>query len=448
MVLGLAVRIAILSQTSELRTRIVDEQQYSQIARNIVAGNGFASAPGTLTSIRPPLYPGVLATVWLASGSENLQAVRVVQILMALLATALVYALGARVYGAPAGRWAAAIYWLYPSFIFFNFLVLTETLFTLLLVAFVLLAVVLVQGARTPIAAACGLSLGLAALTRSILWPVPLVLCPLLFVLIRGSRSRRLGLALLVFAGYAAVVAPWAIRNSRLQGVLTIVDTMGGMNLRMGNYEFTPDDRMWDAVSLTGEKSWIRGLSSDRPDLPMTEGRKEKWAQRKALEYMREHPGVTLRRSVIKFADFWGIEREFIAGLQNGFYAPPQWFQIAGSAAIVLAYVLVVITGTAGIWLAAPEDRRMQIVLLLPVVVIMGAHSIVFGHSRYHLPLIPIFAIYSAAVLERRAVAIRSSPRPVLLGATVSITILLAVWVRQIAIVDLPRIAALLSHGG
>ena len=42
---------------------------------------------------------------------------------------------------------------------------------------------------------------------------------------------------------------------------VTIVDTMGGMNLRMGNYEYTPDDRMWDAVSLQGEKSWVHGLS-------------------------------------------------------------------------------------------------------------------------------------------------------------------------------------------
>ena len=28
----------------------------------------------------------------------------------------------------------------------------------------------------------------------------------------------------------------------------------------MGNYEHTPDDRMWDAVALTGEKNWSYAL--------------------------------------------------------------------------------------------------------------------------------------------------------------------------------------------
>src|SRR5258708_29659999 len=98
---------------------------------------------------------------------------------------------------------------------------------------------------------------------------------------------------------------------------------MGGINLRMGNYEYTPDDRMWDAVALTGEKSWVHGLSIDPPGQPVTEGMKEKWAERKAIEYMRAHPGVTARRALIKFADFWGLEREFMAGGLKGLHAAP-----------------------------------------------------------------------------------------------------------------------------
>src|SRR5207344_2330236 len=120
---------------------------------------------------------------------------------------------------------------------------------------------------------------------------------PLLTLLIRDTWTRRLVLSGVVLAGYVVVIAPWAIRNTRLQQVVTIVDTMGGINLRMGNYEYTPDDRMWDAVSIRGDKNWVHGFTTDRPDQTPTEGRKEKWAQRKAIEYMREHPLVTARRS-------------------------------------------------------------------------------------------------------------------------------------------------------
>jgi 4-amino-4-deoxy-L-arabinose transferase-like glycosyltransferase len=332
--------------------------------------------------------------------------------------------------------------------IFFNFLILTETLFTFLLVAFVLLTVLLVQAPRAGLAIACGLTLGLAALTRSILWPLPLILCPLLAVLIRAPLSRRLLLPGLVLAGYALAVAPWAIRNTRLQRVVTVVDTMGGINLRMGNYEYTPDDRMWDAVALTGEKSWVYGLSADPPGQPITEGQKEKWAQHKAIEFMRTHPGETARRALIKFADFWGLEREFMAGVQQGLYAPPVGLQVIGSLAIVLAYVVVVIAGAAGIWLAAPADWRLHVVMLLPIVVVMAAHTIVFGHSRYHLPLMPIFGLYGAALVAAGAPAFRLSHRPVMVGAAVTVTVLLSVWIRQIAVSDFARIRALLSHAG
>jgi 4-amino-4-deoxy-L-arabinose transferase-like glycosyltransferase len=448
LVLGLLVRLAILWQTPSLGTEIVDEQQYGQIAGNILAGNGFAWRQGEPTSIRPPLYPGLVAGIWAVAGSRNLQAVRVFQILLALATTAMLYQLGGRLYSAAVGRYAAALCWLYPSLLFFNFLILTETLFTFLLVAFVLLTVMVVQTPRAWIAVLCGVSLGLAALTRSVLWPVPLVLCPLLAVLIRAPLARRLAVPLLMLASYAGVVAPWAIRNTRLQGVVTIVDTMGGMNLRMGNYEYTPDDRMWDAVALTGEKSWIHGLTSDRPGEEMTEGRKEKWAQHKALEYMRAHPFITLRRSFIKFADFWGLEREFMAGVQEGRFAPPLWFQMMASLLIIGVYVTVVIGGAGGIWLTPPADRRLHIVLLLPVLIIVAAHTIVFGHSRYHLPLVPILAVYGAALMTRLAPSLRVVPRSIWLGAAATVTAMFAIWIRQVALVDLARISSLLHHAG
>jgi 4-amino-4-deoxy-L-arabinose transferase-like glycosyltransferase len=434
--IGLVVRLAVLWNTSALGTGIVDEQQYSQIAASIVAGDGFARAPGQPTSLRPPLYPALLAAIWSVAGTRNFQVVRAFQVLLALATTAVVYLLGARMYDDRIGRYAAAMTWLYPSLVFFNFLILTETLFTFLLVTFVLLAVSLVQAPRSSTALGCGIVLGLAALTRSVLWPVPLVLCPLLLVMIPGPVARRMALPLVVFAGYAMVVAPWAIRNTRLQGVFTVVDTMGGMDLRMGNYEYTPDTRMWDAVALRGPQSWVRGVTPDEPGGLITEGRKDKWAQSQALEYMRRHPGVTARRALIKFADFWGIEREFVAGVEHGLFKPPQWLQILGSAAVVGAFLAVCLLGAAGLWLTPPADRRLYVLTLLPIVLIVGVHTIVFGHSRYHLPLVPILALYAAGLVGGIRTSIPSAHRIRLAGAVATIAVLLSIWIRQVAFVD------------
>jgi 4-amino-4-deoxy-L-arabinose transferase-like glycosyltransferase len=429
--LGLVLRFAILSQTTDLGTPILDEQQFARLGSSLVRGEGFAWGPDQPTSLRPPLYPAVLAGIWHIAGDGHLQAVRLVQILLAALTSLAVYALGRRVFTREVALVAAAGVWLYPSLLFFNVTILTETLFTLLLTLFVLLVVSLVQRPRADMALIAGLALGLAALTRSVLWPMPLLLCPLLLVLLHVSWRTRLVCVALVAVGFAVPVAPWAVRNTRLQGVTTIVDTMGGMNLRMGNYEHTPDDRMWDAVALSGEKAWTHGIEHAFP-YPPTEGEKEKWAQRQAIAYMAAHPGVTLRRGFIKFADFWGLEREFPAGIAKGLYSPPAWFGLAGSLLVILGSALVMLAGGAGIWLAAP-DRRIHALLLLPIVLIMGVHTIVFGHSRYHVPLVPILALYGSSLLLARD-AWRRAPRALRYGASVTIAVLLAIWARELVI--------------
>ena len=445
LVFGLLLRAILFWQTSDLGTVIVDEQQYTQLATNVLGGAGLAWDAEHPTSLRPPLYPGLLAALWVWAGPMNFQAARFVQILLALVTAAVVYELGRRVFRPAVGRYGAAVCWLYPSLIFFNFTILTETLFTLLLVAFVLLTVMLVQTPRAWIALVCGLSLGLAALTRSILWPLPLVLCPLLALLLRESAKDRLVLPALVFIGYAVAIGPWAVRNTRLQHVFTVVDTMGGINLRMGNYAHTPNYRMWDAVMLEGDKNWATELGVEQPGREFTDGEKEKWAQRKAIAYMRDNPGTTLRRSVIKFADFWGLEREFAAGIQERLYDPPHWFGIAAPVAILVGYATVALLGAAGMWLAAPA-WRMHILLLLPVVVITGAHTIVFGHSRYHVPLMPIFGLYAAALVRARQDISWPQHRRALCGAVLAAVGLFAIWIHQVAVSDISKIRAFVDR--
>lgn len=448
LILGLFLRIVVLTQTGTLGTGIVDEQHYRALATNLLDRHEYAVDAGNPTSIRPPLFPWFVAGTWLVAGSHSLQAVRAGQIVLSLLTSMLAYALGRRAFGHSTACYGAAIAWLYPSLVLFNFLILTETLFTLLLIAFLWLTVWLVQSGRADVALAAGIALGLGALTRSVLWPLPLLLCPLLLMLLTGSWSRRVMASGALLAGYLVVITPWAIRNTRLQEVPTIVDTMSGINLRMGNYEFTPEDRMWDAVSIGGERSWVHGFSTPEGVAP-TEGRKDKWAQAKAVEYMREHPGQTVRRFAIKFADLWGLEREFIAGVQEGLFRPPTWFAIAATAAIVIAYAALACLGAAGLWMAPPADWRVQVVLCLPIALIVLAHTVVFGHSRYHVPLMPILGLYAAQLVAQRwPLAWRqASGRPVAwLGATATVALLAAIWVRQILVVDSARLGALLQR--
>jgi 4-amino-4-deoxy-L-arabinose transferase-like glycosyltransferase len=446
-VLGLVLRLVILAGTAGLEPKIRDEQHYTQLANNLVRGNGFAWRAGAPTSLRPPLYPAVVAAIWRVAGEGSFQVVRALQILVGMLTAWLVYLLGRRVYDEDVGRYAAAVVWLYPTLIFFTFTILTEGLFTLLLVLFVLLSVRLVQAPTAANAIVCGAVLGLSALARSVLWPLPLALCPLLLLLLRRPVQQRLALSALVLAGFTVVVTPWALRNTRLQGVTTIVDTMGGPNIWMGNYDHTPERRMWDAVSLGGNHALSKALRAEFPAQHLTEGQKDKWAMKDALRYMLAHPATTFRRAVIKFGDFWGLEREYAAGIRQGLYSPPTWLGVPASVVIAIAYAVVALLFAGGVWLAAPE-WRVHVLLLLPVVATMGVHTIVFGHSRYHVPLIPIMALYGVALLVRaRALDLRGR-WPAVIGATLSVAVLAAIWARQVFVVDDEHIKVLLEYGG
>ena len=445
LVLGLLLRLIFLYATQSTGLMILDERHYHQLARNVLHGHGFGWTPETPTSIRPPLYPFFEVLIWEITGTESLLYVRLAQIGLSLLTVYFLYRLGLLVFDQPVARLAAAGVWLYPSLVAFNFLLLTEVLFTCLLTLVALGYVMLLRTRRTAAAWGTGCALGLAALTRSILWPFPIVLCPLAFFSLHGNWKSRAQLVLYLLLGYVLVVAPWAVRNTRLQGVFTVVDTMGGLNLLMGNYAYTPLNRAWAAVSFTGEKSWSADLPPAPSDGPRwTEGRKEKWAVRQAVTYMLAHPALTLQRAAIKCANFWGLERVIIAGWLEGFYHPPRWFAVLEAVAITLAYTLTMLLASLGFFLALPANRTAHFFLVSVIVFVCGVHTVVFGHERYHLPLMPFLLLYAAAAIRQRSwlrlrEGMRTATAPVL-----TCILLLGVWGRELLFVETGRVHELL----
>lgn len=431
------LRLALLWQTRETPLVIYDERDYFALAENLARRGEFAFEPGRPTSMRPPLYPAFVAGIFELTGWESPQAVRAAQVAVSAVLAFCTFVLGRRVFGRETGVVAAVAVWLYPSFLLANYLVLTELLFALLVVLSATVCGWLVERPAWWRALLLGLVVGGAALTRSVLWPFPLVLAPMLLVVGPGRLPRRLALAACVLVGYGLAVGPWAARNTRLQGVPVVIDTMGGMNLRVGNYEHTPDERMWSApFDLKGAQSWAAGLPPDA--LTWTDGQKDKWAQRKAVEFILGHPGVTARRCLIRFADFWGLEREFVALVRDGKYRVPAWFAGLGAAATLLAYPVLVLLAIRGAWLATPSDRRTAGYCLLVVLFVCGIHCLVFAHSRYRLPLSAFFAVFAAAAVVQRPFAAASPWRRA--GALACSAVLVVVWARQLLVRDWPRV--------
>jgi 4-amino-4-deoxy-L-arabinose transferase-like glycosyltransferase len=448
LLVGLVVRLLLWFWFSPLPPRIVDEQDYNVLAHNLLEHGEFALQAGSPTSMRPPLYPFLVAGIYAVAGADNFQAVRLVQALLSLINVWIVYRLGREAFSPRVGLWAAGLFAFYPTLLGMNNLILTEVLFTLLLTAACYAVLLYFRRERGGYLALAGVLLGLAALTRSVVWLSPPFLAA--YVILFGPRSlaHRAGVAVVLVLAFGATIAPWTVRNSRLQKTFVTIDTMSGRNFMMGNYRYTPLYRSWDAISLEGEEAWYREVfDTYPPEMRTTQGHVDKLALKCGLKFVRENPGLTALRDLIKFFDFWGLERELIAGAFRDFFGPiPRPIILGMSAAILTGYVGALFLGIFGTLFSPPPDWRVHVLFLLVMAFICALHTLVFGHSRYHLPLMPFVLLYAAAAwTDRRRILEQRRSGRFALGVSLCVVFLIG-WCWNAVAGDLDLVRGVLGR--
>jgi len=253
-----------------------------------------------------------------------------------------------------------------------------------------------------------------------------------------------------MLTAFCLVLAPWSVRNSAVQQTFVPVDVMAGRNLMMGNYDYTPTYRAWDAISNVDETSWNQVLFSKSlvPPPGATQGQLDKIAMRYGIKYMFTHPLETCERMLVKLVNFWQLEREVIKGSMEGDFgsvARLAWLPMALS--ITACYIATVFLATFGILLSPPANWRLHVVFVLLIALVCGLHTITFAHSRYHLPLIPVLSIYAGAAVARfRDILQRWRSRQFIAACFVCLALTLS-WVWEFFWVDPGRYFAVAAHG-
>lgn len=446
---GLAIRLMCWFWSFQSNTLHDDERDYNRLAQMIVMHGEFAFDPGRPVSLRPPLYPAIVAAIYSIVGVDNYQAVRLVQIAISLATVLIVYYLGCEVYSERVGLSAAWILAVYPSLAAYTNLILTETLFTFFLTGFCLAITKAMRLREWRFVALAGVLLGLGALTRSVLWMFPPILAVFLLACWPGELWRR-GMAVgIVLLAFAVVIAPWTIRNTRLQKTFTAVDCMGGRNFMMGNYQHTPLFGSWATIGLQGTQAWHYEVLQENPHPAggWTQGQIDKLALKQGLKFVAANPLLTVQRDVVKFLDFWGVERELISGALHGYFGEiPKPIIALGAALIVGAYFFVILLGVYGATIVRTAQVGSYCLILLMIVYVTGIHSLVFGHSRYHLPLIPLVAIFAAAAVMNQAEIVKAYLARSFLIATCLCAALVTGWCALFVCEDLGRLQRLLGQ--
>lgn len=437
LVAGLLPRLLLLEYFQDRPIRIVDAISYDQLATSLVETGSYVDEQGQLTSLRPPLYPGVVAALYRIFGTGNIHAVRVFQILISLITTAVVYRIGLELYSRKVGVAAALIHCFYPTLLGFNNLILSEVTFTFFLSIAFLLATLVIKWESVTASILLGIMLGLGALTRSSLWLFSPLLAAFLFLACGPGIARRFRFSVIPLACFFLTVGPWIYRNTNVQETLTFIDAMGGRNVMMGNYEYTPLERSWATITtVTGDQAWHRVLAEAVPNYDdLTQGQKDKCAMRYGIGFFLDHPVLSVQRSLVKFFNFWQLDRTLVAGSMAGHFGELSKATVLVLATLVCAgYIFVMFGAVFGALTRPPSDVRLRWMQVITVAFPCLIHSIAFAHSRYHLPLIPILAVYTAAaVIHWRDVR----PHRMLVGGVSVCVVLVVGWMREFIVVDL-----------
>ena len=145
----------------------------------------------------------------------------------------------------------------------------------------------------------------------------------------------------------------------------------------------------------------------------------------------------------MKFADFWGLEREMIAWFRGS--RRPAWVIWPTVLAPTIVYPLLALGAAVGLSSTRFSGDRTHLFIFAIVAFITAVHSVVFGHSRYHLPLVAFLALYAAAAWVKWRSGTLLVERPGLAVAGVSCAALVAIWSYEIFFRDADRLRTLFS---
>ena len=210
-----------------------DTKQYWSIATNLKHTGHYSFDGVNPTRMRQPLYPLFLAGVRAVFGDSFLP-VQIVQIVLNLLTIVVMYLLVMEIWNKRVAFLFLLLMAFYVPLLMTSVTIMTESLFTLLLVASIYFLVLAMKEQHKWLALASGIAVGLGIITRPVVLPLPVVLIAVLclpFFRLQPLWRKMVLPSTLVAIGCISVLLPWGIRNQQQFGEFTFVSSESGYNL-------------------------------------------------------------------------------------------------------------------------------------------------------------------------------------------------------------------------
>lgn len=370
--LAFIIRLVFVLKSSDIPEG--DAYIYDRLAVSLSQGEGYVNTDGTAHSLYPPFYPFFLSVIYRFFG-HSYTAVRIVQSIIGAFSCILIYLIGKRIYGFAIGAIAVGISLCYLPFIMSAKLLLTELVFTFLLLLVILyLLKIQEEPQRLKHCIMLGLVLGIALLTKSIMIFFPFFIIPLLIYL-KKHYLDNLKSSIVLMSFFILSISPWIIRNYNIYHRFVPVSAHSGLGLyssyRPAGGIFGMNAAGDDPVVIEANKISSPAARSD-------------FLTKKTLEFIADNPREVLLLEFKKILYFW---------------APFDW-EIVGGRWFNFVYVGMLPFFALG-FIMAFKQLRKNYPILLPVIYFQIMTLIFYGSPRFRLPVEPyLFILATAGILR------------------------------------------------
>ncbi|HUS81697.1 MAG TPA: glycosyltransferase family 39 protein [Dehalococcoidia bacterium] len=416
LLLALALRLAWIAYAHPNPDdgRFDDTLFYDHAAQALAAGEGFPGFFDAQTAGWPPGYPLLLAGIYKTFGHDFL-APRLLNVFAGVATCLLVYLIGARVFDRRTGLIAAFLLAVFPSHVYRTTLLMTEVLTGAIvaLLAYLLLTWVLKKGGPSRWqAVALGVLFGAFALTRGeALAFVPVAL--IAWKLVEPSWRRFAGGAALMVAASVLVIAPWTVRNAiAMDAFIPIASGLG--HTFLAGHQDDPYDTysVFPEAKITVQYSYL--------PYPEREMKVEREALRQGLDFAKSHPGYEVQLVFEKLYNMYRSDDDAMPWIGGGWIdaSKAPWLEgswvrsldAVGAPVVTIPpdaernwkhlangyYFGVLLLAAAGVFAWFSIRDRAKLLLVLIVAAWTALHLAFIPGSRYHAPLLPLFALWAA----------------------------------------------------
>jgi len=305
--LAFLIRVSFISKVGVKES--ADGLLYSNIALNLLQGEGFTQTIRSYEFIVPPLYPLFLTFVYLLFGIENYLSVVIIQSFFSAITCLLIYIIGKKLFNTGVGVLSSLYFAVYPVSIWWNSYFLTETIYTFFLVLFVWYLIFLFSKNKifTKESLFTGVIWGLCNLIRpNLLFFFPFLLLWIYLM----DKKNYFRYFLLVLSGMIITIAPWILYVYSVYGIVVPIGSYGVEHIWLGNSEFTNPD-VCLSTGLYDKNQKFQEIQQKVMELPGCQ--KYRYIDAKCQNIYKEeikkfivyHPSTFLTNFLRKIVTFW-----------------------------------------------------------------------------------------------------------------------------------------------